>query len=68
MRREGEVSISEAAMMAEVHEDTMREWARNAFAGRPSRLRIVRRDVVGRYWLSRDEVIRVANAPPESFF
>jgi hypothetical protein len=61
LRREGEVSISEAALMVEVHVDTMREWAKNALVGMPSRLRLVRRDVVGRYWLDRTEVLRIAH-------
>lgn len=56
MRRVGELSITEAAELLEVHEDTVRRWAQSAVSGEWSRLPSARVDVVGRYWIPRDDV------------
>lgn len=57
MRREGELSIREAAGKLEVHEDTVRAWCQAAIAGTKSRLGgAVRRDLVGYYWIREKHV------------
>ena len=58
-RRPGEYSLSEAAAELEVHPNTVRRWAQGALAGEPSRLRLVRVDLVGRYWVQRGDVERL---------
>lgn len=65
-RRDGELSIREAARLLEVHEDTVRAWCRAAVASAsPSlagRLRgAVRRDAVGYYWVQKQRIEELAD-------
>lgn len=62
MKRRGELSTREAARRLEVHHRTVRRWAASALYGEPSRLAPldVRRDVVGRYWVSESSVSELA--------
>jgi hypothetical protein len=57
VRRDGELSIKEAGERLEAHEDTIRAWAQAAVARERSKLAgAVRRDLGGRYWISKKRV------------
>jgi transposase len=62
MRRKGELTIREVAKRLECHEDTVRAWCRSAVDGGWTRLRAVRRDVAGRYWIGEADVASLLSA------
>lgn len=64
-RRQGELTPTRFAERIEVHEETVRRWCDQALAGEQSRLRseAVRRDVVGRYFIRREEISRLLGIP-----
>ncbi len=60
MQRKGELGTAQTARLLEVHPKTLRNWARRAVEGAeltPPPLEMVRRDLTGRYWFDRDEVL-----------
>lgn len=59
MRRKGELTTTEAAERLEVHHTAMRRWAQGALAGFNAKLRSVRVDAVGRYWIAEDDLQRI---------
>lgn len=62
-QREGEIDPVGAARLLEVHVETVRRWARALLAGEHAGpLTRVRRDLVGRLWLERAEVLAVSRA------
>jgi transposase len=60
-RRQGEISPRQAARMLEVHTKTVRGWCRRVRTGQPSKIRVVRLDAGGRYWLRRSEIKNLAD-------
>lgn len=58
-RLPGEVTITHAAEVLGISEDTAREWARRAIDGERSRFAYARRDVVGRYFVRQADVARI---------
>ncbi len=52
-RREGELKPHEAAELVGTTEKTMRQYARDAASGSPTRLPEARRDAMGRLWIPR---------------
>lgn len=55
-RHANELSIPEVATQLEVHPNTVRNWAQASVSGEPSKLREVRRDITGHYWISKTAV------------
>lgn len=64
-RQTGEVSISEAAEILGCHRDTVLRWVQETVSGRPGKIQAVRRDIVGRYWLRREEVAQLRRMSDE---
>lgn len=60
-RQAGEVTPPVAAEMLKLDERTVRRWAKEALAGRTSRLQgdEVRKDLVGRYYIRRAGIRRI---------
>ena len=54
--RDEEVSPRWAAEYLGVHLQTVYRWCRDAIDGKTTRVRHVRRDFLGRFWLKREEI------------
>jgi hypothetical protein len=62
-QRAGEIDPVGAARVLEVSTETVRRWARAVLAGeRGGPITRVRRDLVGRMWLDREEIHAAARA------
>lgn len=60
MRRNGELSIQEVSHLLGKHENTVRNWAREAIAGGGEHRGLrVRRDFTGHYWFWGQDVERI---------
>lgn len=61
-RRSGELTSPEAARILGITSTTLNQWAHAAILGEPSRLSVewFRRDVVGRYWFSKEAIEHLA--------
>lgn len=67
-QRDGEIGIGQAADMLELSEDTVRRWAKRAHRRLPDAPFVqVRRDIAGRYWLSRHEVLQLLRKAEEQY-
>lgn len=63
-KTENEIRISEAADQLGVHSRTAIRWAQDTLSGDPKRFQegSVRRTIVGRYYVRRDEVSRILSS------
>ena len=60
-QEQGEIAISRAAQILGIHPDTVRAWALAAIEGKSKRgkLKYARRDPVGRYYVSHEEILAI---------
>jgi DNA-binding transcriptional MerR regulator len=68
MRREGEIGVTEAARLLEMHPDTIRDWAREAVSGGEAKITKARRDLGGRYYGDAREIYALRGRDPADYF
>ena len=66
--KEDEVSSTEAAEILGAHPETLRRWGKEVVSGGKARITKVRRDLFGRYWFHRSEIIALSTRDLDEYY